>query len=112
MAGIMRLRRLSKTLLKPVVIILVLGLVVGLFYAFPRFGSVNSPVFYKGPSVRVNKVTVSDKDFNEAYFRLMQQYGTYFSDDQIKLTAMDYVIGQRTGQARSKTERSKFPTKK
>ncbi|NLC54228.1 MAG: hypothetical protein GX770_09745 [Firmicutes bacterium] len=94
MAGIMRLRRLSKTLLKPVVIILVLGLVVGLFYAFPRFGSVNSPVFYKGPSVRVNKVTVSDKDFNEAYFRLMQQYGTYFSDDQIKLTAMDYVIGQ------------------
>ena len=94
MAGIMRLRRLTTTLLKPVVIILVLGLVVGLFYAFPRFGSVNTPVLYKGPSVRVNKVTISDKDFNDVYFRFMQQYGSFFSEDQIKLSTMEYLIGQ------------------
>ncbi|HHT04771.1 MAG TPA: tetratricopeptide repeat protein [Hydrogenispora sp.] len=94
MAGIMRLRRLTETFLKPVIIILVLGLVVGLFYAIPRFGNVDTPVFYKGPSVRVNKVKISDKDFNEVYFRYMQQYGTFFGEDQIKLSTMEYLIGQ------------------
>lgn len=92
MAGIMRLRRLSKTLLKPIVIILVLGLVVGLFYAFPRLGSVNTLAFYKGPSVRVNGVTVSDKSFNEIYFSYLQQYGSFFSEDMIKLITMEDLI--------------------
>ncbi|MBA2133596.1 peptidylprolyl isomerase [Hydrogenispora sp. UU3] len=94
MAGMMRLRRLTTTLMKPVVIILVLGLVVGLFYYIPRFGDVNTLTLYKGPSARVNKVTLSDRDFNEAYLRFTQQYGTFIGEDQIKLSTMDYLIAK------------------
>lgn len=90
----MRLRRLSTTLLKPVVIILVLGLVVGLFYAIPRLGDAGTLVFYKGPSARVNGVKISDRDFNQVYLRYLQQYGTFLSEDQLRLNTMENLIGQ------------------
>ncbi|NLM37812.1 MAG: hypothetical protein GX202_06770 [Firmicutes bacterium] len=94
MAGMMRLRRLTTTLLKPVVIILVLGMVVGLFYAIPRLGDARTTALYKGPFARVNKVKLSDQDFNEIYFRLLQQYGTLYGEDEIKLSTLDYLIAR------------------
>lgn len=94
MAGIMSIRRLSKTFLKPVVIILVLGLVVGMFYAIPRLSSGDQYNLYKGPSVRVNGVKISDKNFNNALVNVLQQYGSAYSDDILKAITMDYLIEQ------------------
>jgi foldase protein PrsA len=90
----MGIRRLAKTFLKPVVIILVLGLVVGMFYAIPRLNSGDQYNLYKGPSVRVNGVKISDKDFNNTLFGYRQQYGSTYSDDILKAITLDDVIGQ------------------
>ncbi|HBL35827.1 MAG TPA: hypothetical protein DDZ55_03365, partial [Firmicutes bacterium] len=94
MAGIMSIRRLSKTFLKPVVIILVLGLVIGMFYAIPRLNSGDQYNFYKGPSARVNGVKISDRDFNDILIRFLQQYGSSYSDDILKASTLEYLIEQ------------------
>jgi parvulin-like peptidyl-prolyl isomerase len=92
LAGILNIRRLSKTFLKPVVIIIVLAMLVGVFYAFPRLGGVNQQVLYQGPSARVNGVKIEDRDFNEIFLRYLQQYGAYLSEDQMKASTLEYLI--------------------
>ncbi len=88
----MSIRRLSKTLLKPVVIILILGLCIGLFYAIPRFNTVDSSYLYKGPAARVNGQTIKDEDFNEIYVRYLRQAGGYLSEEEMKVQTMEYLI--------------------
>jgi len=88
----MNIRRLSKSLLKPAVIILVLGLIVGLFYAFPRYGGLNQQFLYKGPSARVNGVKITDKDFNDILLRYWQQYGSFMTEEQMKVSTLEYLI--------------------
>lgn len=92
MAGIMSIRRLSKSFLKPVVIILVLGLCIGLFYAIPRFDNVDRSHLYKGPAVRVNGETLKDQEFNEIYSRFQQQFGAYMTEEDMKAQTMEYLI--------------------
>lgn len=90
----MNIRRLSKSFLKPVVIILVIGLIVGLFYVFPWNSLGNQQLLYKGPSARVNGVKISDQDFNKALLRFWQQYGSFLTEEQMKANTLEYLIGQ------------------
>ena len=90
----MNIRRLTQSLLKPVVIILVLGMCVGMFYAFPRFGGANDRSLYKGPSVRVNGVAIKDKEFNDIYGRFLQQFGSYMGEEEMKARTMEYLVEQ------------------
>jgi len=90
----MNIRRLSKSLLKPVVIILVIGMVVGLFYIFPWNSLGNQQFYYKGPSARVNGVKITDRDFNNIFLRYWQQYGSFLNEDQIKMYTLEYLINQ------------------
>lgn len=90
----MNLRRLSKSLVKPVVIILVLAMCIGLFYAFPRLGGTDDSYLYKGPSVRVNGVKVKDKEFNDIYIRFLQQFSSSMSEEEMKERTLEYLIDQ------------------
>ena len=88
----MTIRRLSKTFLKPVVVILILGLCIGLFYAIPRFNTVDSAILYKGPAARVNGKTIKDQDFNEIYLRFLQQSSAYMTEEEMKAQTLEYLI--------------------
>ncbi len=90
----MNIRRLSESLLKPVVIILVLAMCIGLFYAFPRFGGADDSDLYKGPSVRVNGIKIRDNEFNDIYNRFLQQFSTSMSEEEMKERTMEYLIDQ------------------
>lgn len=96
MAGIMGIRRLSQVLLKPIVIILVVALGIGLFFiGFPRYRAGNERfVLYKGPAAKVNGVQIKDEDFNKILMQIGQQYGSFWSDEQLKEETLKYVVNQ------------------
>ncbi len=70
--GIMSIRRLAHKLLAPVILILVVAMLIGVFYiGAPNFGK--DSYAYKGPSVKIYGKKVKDADFNNYLSRATQQ---------------------------------------
>jgi hypothetical protein len=95
--GMVEIRRITKKLLAPVVIVLVVAMTVGLFYiAVPRSQSTTGA--YQGPSVKIDGKKISDAKFNEYINRATQQasqyqqYGMQFSAAQIRESALQFAI--------------------
>lgn len=96
MAGIMGIRRISKALLKPIVIILVVALGIGLFFVgWPRYRSGDDGyAWYKGPSAKVNGVKIKDQEFNSILLQLTQRYGSFYSEEQLREETLKYLVDQ------------------
>lgn len=93
----MGIRRISKTLLKPIVIILVLAMGIGLFFIYwpqNRASMSSGSAWYKGPAAKVNGVKIKDEEFNSILLQLYQRYGSYYSEEQLKEETLKYVIDQ------------------
>ncbi|HBF38671.1 MAG TPA: hypothetical protein DDW50_15300 [Firmicutes bacterium] len=99
MAGmsIISIRRYAKRLLAPVIIVLVVAMMVGVFYiGFPMMTKENTG--YVGPSIRVNGQKVSDEDFSNFMAQAGQQasqfaqYGMSYSDAQIRDSAINLAV--------------------
>ncbi len=74
--GMLSLRKSIQKLFLPVIIILVIGMTVGLFYiGFPM--AQRDTGSYKGPSAEVYGKVIKDKDFNEVLNRYLQQASQY-----------------------------------
>jgi len=94
LAGIIKIRRLSQVLLAPIVVLLVAGLCITAFIGIPRYRQEDTFSLYKGPSAEVNGKKIKDEDFNDIYLRLLQEYGYYQAEEEIKNEALNYVINQ------------------
>jgi parvulin-like peptidyl-prolyl isomerase len=95
--SIMSIRRFAKRLLAPVIIVLVVAMMVGVFYiGFPAMTKPSTG--YVGPSIKVNGQKLSDEDFNNYMMQASQQasqfaqYGMTYSDAQIRDTAINMAI--------------------
>lgn len=98
MAGMLHIRRLSQYLLTPVVIILILAMVIGLFFiGIPglQAKSASNQYLYKGTAASVNGEKINADDFNKFYLQLLQNYGAYFPEDQIKDSALKTAIDEK-----------------
>lgn len=70
--GILSIRRMAHKLLAPVILVLVVAMLIGIFYVgLPNFGK--ETYGYKGPSVKIYGKTVKDADFNNYLSRASQQ---------------------------------------
>ncbi len=95
--SIMSIRRYAKRILAPVIIVLVVAMMVGVFYiGFPMMTKENTR--YVGPSISVNGQKVSDEDFNNYMAQAGQQasqlaqYGMSYSDAQIRDSAINMAV--------------------
>lgn len=95
--SILSIRRYAKRLLAPVIIVLVVAMMVGVFYiGFPSMSREN--VGYAGPSIKVNGQKLSDEDFNNYMMQANQQatqfaqYGMVYSEAQIRDTAINMAV--------------------
>jgi parvulin-like peptidyl-prolyl isomerase len=95
--SILSIRRYAKRLLAPVIIVLVVAMMVGVFYiGFPSASREN--IAYRGPSIKVNGQKLSDADFNNYLMQASQQasqfaqYGMTYSDAQIRDTAINMAV--------------------
>lgn len=74
--GMMTIRKAAQKFFAPVVVILVIGLTVGMFYiGFPVSQKENYG--YKGPSAKVYGKVIKDADFNDILMRYQQQMAQY-----------------------------------
>lgn len=84
--GMMSIRKAAQKFFAPVVVILVIGLTVGMFYiGFPISQKENYG--YKGPSAKVYGKVIKDTDFNDILMRYQQQMAQYsgvFSQAEIR----------------------------
>jgi parvulin-like peptidyl-prolyl isomerase len=92
LAGMMKVRWISKVLLSPIVVLLVLCMGVGLFIGIPKFHASGEGMVYRGPSAKVNGVLIKDTDFNEMYLQMAQSYGQMFGQEEIKEETLKYCI--------------------
>ncbi len=95
--SMMSIRRVCQKLLAPVIIFLVLGLTIGMFYiGVPQLGK--EPTSYQGPSVKINGQVLKDDEFNDYLMRAaqqssqMQQYGMTVTEPQVRDTALTLAI--------------------
>lgn len=94
--GIMTIRRMAQKLLAPVILVLVVALVVGVFYVgIPNFGK--GSLAYKGPSIKVYGKKVKDADFNNYLMRVSQQNSQFiqmksYSDSELRDAAINMAI--------------------
>jgi parvulin-like peptidyl-prolyl isomerase len=74
--GMMSIRKSVQKFFAPVIVILVIGLTVGMFYiGFPA--SQKESFAYKGPSAKVYGKVIKDSDFNDILMRYQQQMSQY-----------------------------------
>ncbi len=92
--GIMSIRKSVKKLFAPVVVILIVGLTVGMFYiGFPEFRK--ETWGYKGPSAKVFGKVINDKDFNSillSYQQQAMQYPNQLSQADLREQALNRAI--------------------
>jgi Parvulin-like peptidyl-prolyl isomerase len=95
--SILSIRRYAKRLLAPVIIVLVVAMMVGVFYiGFPSMTKENTA--YVGPSIKVNGQKLSDAEFNNYLMQASQQasqfaqYGMAYSDAQIRDSAISMAV--------------------
>jgi parvulin-like peptidyl-prolyl isomerase len=95
--SIMSIRRYAKRILAPVIIVLVVAMMVGVFYiGFPLMTKENTG--YVGPSISVNGQKVSDEDFSNYMAQAGQQasqfaqYGMVYTDAQIRDSAINMAV--------------------
>src|SRR5690554_1003048 len=91
----MHVRRLSRYLLTPIVIVLVLALGVGLFFiGIPSFrgASAANRFHYKGPAASIDGVKIKDEVFNKYYVPFLQNYGSTYPEEQIKEEVLSFLI--------------------
>jgi parvulin-like peptidyl-prolyl isomerase len=95
--SILSIRRYAKRILAPVIVVLVVAMMVGVFYiGFPNKSNENG--VYAGPSIKVNGQKVSDSDFNGYIAQATQQanqfaqYGMAYSEAQIRDTAINMAV--------------------
>jgi foldase protein PrsA len=95
--GIMSIRRVAQKLLAPVIIVLVVALMIGMFYiGIPQMGKEN--FLYQGPSLAVNGQSVNDASFNNYLTKASQQanqyaqYGMNYTEAQVRDTAVSLAI--------------------
>jgi parvulin-like peptidyl-prolyl isomerase len=113
--SIMSIRRVAKRLLAPVIIVLVVAMMVGVFYI--GFPAMNRPVdssVYVGPSIKVNGQLLKDDEFNNYMMQAGQQaqqyaqYGMSYSEAQIRDTAVSMAIKDIAFQQEMKKAASKI----
>lgn len=111
--GIMSIRKFTKRLLAPVIIVLVVAMTIGLFYiGLPSMGKENYN--YSGPSIKINGQKISDADFNNYLMQASQQaqqyaqYGMAFSEAQIRDTAITLAIRNTAFEQEMKKAASKI----
>lgn len=111
--GIISIRKMAHKLLLPVVILLCVGLVIGIFYiGMPSVGKVDPS--YKGPSIKLDGVVLSDADFQKYLMQAAQQaqsyaqYGMAMNDDQIQDLAVTLAIKSMAFKAQMKKVESKI----
>ncbi len=95
--SMMSIRRICQKVLAPVIIILVIGLTVGMFYiGIPQMGK--EPTSYQGQAVKINGKVIGGNEFNDYLMRAaqqasqMQQYGMTYNDAQIRDTALNIAL--------------------
>ena len=94
--GIMSIRRMARKLLAPVVLVLVVALLIGVFYVgLPNFGK--ESYGYKGPSLKVYGKKVKDTDFNNYLMRVSQQASQFaqikaYSEAELRDAAINTAI--------------------
>jgi parvulin-like peptidyl-prolyl isomerase len=94
--GIMSIRRMAQKLLAPVILVLVLALLIGVFYVgVPNFGK--ESYAYKGPSLKIYGKKVKDADFNKYLMRVSQQAGQFaqfraYSESELRDAAINTAI--------------------
>lgn len=94
--GIISIRRMAQKLLAPVVLILVLGMLVGVFYiGIPNWGK--ETYGYKGPSLEIYGKKVKDSDFDNYIMRAAQQAGQFaqfkaYSEAEIRDAAVSTAV--------------------
>lgn len=94
--GIMSIRRMAHKLLAPVVLVLVLAMLVGVFYiGIPNWGK--ETYAYKGPSLKVYGQKVKDADFENYMMRAAQQAEQFaqfktYSEAEIRDAAVGTAI--------------------
>lgn len=111
--GIMAVRGLAHRILLPVVIVLALAMVVGVFYlGFPGFMGSSANVTYKGEAFSLDGYIVKDEEFQEYIDKASEQarqyaqygYDLSFSKEQI----MNSAFNQAVGDVAFKLEMDKF----
>lgn len=94
--GIISIRRMAHKLLAPVVLILVLGMLVGVFYiGIPNWGK--ETYSYKGPSLKIYGKKINDSDFDNYMMRAAQQAQQFaqfkaYSEAEIRDAAVNTAI--------------------
>jgi parvulin-like peptidyl-prolyl isomerase len=93
----MSIRRICQKVLAPVIIILVIGLTVGMFYiGIPQLSK--EPTSYQGKAIKINGKVIGGEEFNNYLMRAaqqasqMQQYGMTYNDAQIRDTALNIAL--------------------
>ena len=94
--GIISIRRMARKLLAPVILVLVLAMLIGVFYVgLPNFGK--ETYAYKGPSLKVYGKKVKDSDFNNYLLRVSQQASQFaqirtYSEAELRDAAVNTAI--------------------
>jgi parvulin-like peptidyl-prolyl isomerase len=94
--GMMSIRKSIQRLFAPVIVILVIGLTVGMFYiGFPM--TQKETWGYKGPSAEVYGKVIKDQDFTEVLIRYQQQASQYpnaYSQADLRDQALSRVVAE------------------
>lgn len=96
--GMTAIRRLSQTLAKGIVVVIVVAMAAGLFFIGPNYGSAGPDFRYRGPAVRVNGITLKDSEFEKQYsyaaqyFSQWAAYGIRATTEQIRERALQGAI--------------------
>ncbi|MGE5605079.1 MAG: peptidylprolyl isomerase [Bacteroidota bacterium] len=94
--GIMSIRRMAHKFLAPVILVLVVAMLIGVFYiGIPNFGK--ESYGYKGPSLKVYGKKVKDADFNNYLMRVSQQASQFaqikaYSEAELRDAAINTAI--------------------
>jgi parvulin-like peptidyl-prolyl isomerase len=94
--GIISIRRMAHKLLAPVVLILVVGMLIGVFYiGIPNWGK--ETYGYKGPSLKIYGQKIKDSDFDIYIMRAAQQAEQYaqfkaYSEAEIRDAAVNTAV--------------------
>lgn len=94
--GILSIRRWAHKLLAPVILVLVVAMLIGVFYiGVPNFGKESSG--YKGPSIKIYGQKVKDADFNNYLSRATQQASQFaqikaYSEAELRDAAVSTAV--------------------
>ncbi len=114
--SILSIRRYAKRILAPVILVLVVTMMVGVFYiGFPMMTKENTG--YTGPSIKVNGQKLSDEDFNNYMAQAGQQasqfaqYGMSYTEAQIRDSAINMAVQNIAFQQEMDKVKSKIKVK-